>query len=169
DWSFYGDQFPSREELLAARNRVIQRHPKTQFIGAHFANHPEDLGTLAKWLDQYPNLWIEPSSRIAELGRQPFSAREFMIKYSDRILFGTDGPWPEERYRLYWRFLESRDQNFRYSEKTPPPQGFWRIHALSLPDPVLRKIYFENAAKLIPGVQRRLDAFQASRSEADTE
>ncbi|MGY8769459.1 MAG: amidohydrolase family protein [Pirellulales bacterium] len=159
DWSFYGDQFPSREELLSARNRVIERHPKTNFIGAHFANNPEDLAQVSAWLDKYPNLYVEPSSRIAELGRQPYTARKFFLKYADRILFGTDGPWPEVRIRYYWRFLETYDENFPYSEKEYPPQGLWRIHGLGLPEDVLKKIYSENAAKLIPGVKERVEKF----------
>jgi len=160
DWSFYGDEFPSRAELLAARNRVIERHPETQFIGAHVANNPEDLGTVSEWLDRYPNLWIEPASRIAELGRQPYTARDFLIRYADRLLFGTDGPWPEARVRIYWRFFQTRDESFDYSEKVPPPQGFWRIHGVDLPDDVLRKMYHENAARLIPGIAERLEKFR---------
>ena len=156
DWSFYGDQFPSRMELLNARNNVIARHPNTQFIGAHIANHAEDLSVVAKWLDEYPNLWIEPASRISELGRQPFTAREFLVRYANRLLFGTDGPWPEQRLRLYWQFFETHDEYIAYSEKSPPPQGFWNIYGVDLPDDVLRKMYYENASKLIPGVAERL-------------
>lgn len=164
DWHFYGDEFPSREELLAARNRVIARHPGTQFIGAHMANSAEDLGQVQKWLDEYPNLWVEPASRISELGRQPYTARDFLIRNADRVLFGTDGPWPETRVRLYWRYFETRDEYFPYAENEFPPQGFWRIYGVHLPDDVLRKIYHENAAKLIPGVAERLDAWrQADR------
>ncbi|MEM9367369.1 MAG: amidohydrolase family protein [Planctomycetota bacterium] len=167
NWSFHGDRFPSRESLLQARNRVIERHPRTQFIGAHMANNPEDLATVSQWLDRYPNLWVEISSRIAELGRQPYSAREFLIRHSDRVLFGTDGPWPEERLGYYWRFLETRDQSFRYSEKSPPPQGLWQIHGVYLPDDVLRKIYFENAWRLIPGVQEKYQAAIARWESSD--
>ena len=156
DWSFYGPQFPKREELLAALNRVIERHPKTNFISAHVASNAEDLTEVAAWLDKYPNLYVEFASRISELGRQPYTARKFLTKYSDRVLFGTDGPWPETRVRLYWRFLETFDENFPYSEKDPPPQGLWNIHGISLPDDVLKKIYHENAAKLIPGVKEKL-------------
>lgn len=159
DWSFYGDEYPSREELLQARNRVISRHRKTQFIGAHIANNSEDLRTVAMWLDQYPNLWIEPASRISELGRQPYTARDFIIRYADRMLFGTDGPWPEKRMHLYWRFFETRDEYFHYSEKSPPPQGLWQIYGIHLPDDVLKKIYFENAQRLIPGVKWRIEKF----------
>lgn len=156
DWSFHGDEFPSREELLAARNRVIARHPKTTFIGAHIANNPEDLKTVGDWLDKYPNLYVEFASRIGELGRQPYTARKFFIQHADRILFGTDGPWPEKRITLYWRFLETYDENFPYSEKEFPPQGFWNIYGIGLPDDVLRKVYQENAARIVPGVKEKL-------------
>ena len=157
DWSFNGEEFPSRDELLAARNRVIARHPDTIFIGAHLANNPEDLATVSQWLEQYPNLYVELASRIGELGRQPYTARKFFLKHADRILFGTDGPWPETRLRLYWRFLETFDEYFPYSEKEFPPQGFWRIYGIGLPDDVLRKVYYQNAVRIIPGVRRRLE------------
>tara|TARA_R110002049_G_scaffold72490_6_gene187360 strand:+ start:39227 stop:40537 length:1311 start_codon:yes stop_codon:yes gene_type:complete len=159
EWSFYGDEFPSREDVLQARNRVIARHPDTQFIGAHMAGSSENLSRVSRWLDEYPNLWIEPASRIGELGRQPFTARDFLIRHADRILFGTDGPWPETRVRFYWRFFETHDEYFAYSEKVPPPQGLWQIYGVKLPDDVLKKIYFENAARLIPGVRARVEAF----------
>lgn len=157
DWHFYGKDYPTRDSLLEARNRVIERQPKTQFIGAHMASSSEDLEQLSAWLDRYPNLWIDPASRISELGRQPYTARDFFVKYADRLLFGTDGPWPETRVKLYWRFMETRDQYFPYSEKEFPPQGFWRIYGIDLPDEVLRKIYYQNAARLIPGVAERLE------------
>jgi len=167
DWSFYGDEFPSRQSLLEARNRVIARHSDTQFIGAHIANNPENLSEVGEWLDRYPNLWIEPASRIAELGRQPYTARDFLVKYADRILFGTDGPFPEMRVRIYWRFFETRDESFDYSEKVPPPQGFWQIHGVGLPDEVLRKLYHENAMKLIPGVRERVMKFQQQLADGN--
>lgn len=157
EWSFYGKQFPSRESLLAARNRVIARHPRTIFIGAHFANNPEDLKQVAAWLKKYPNLYLEFASRIGELGRQPYTARKFFLKHADRILFGTDGPWPEQRITLYWRFLETFDENFPYSEKSFPPQGFWNIYGIGLPDSVLKKVYHENAVRILPGLKERLE------------
>jgi predicted TIM-barrel fold metal-dependent hydrolase len=141
---------------------LIARHPQTQFIGAHVANNAEDLAEVSRWLKQYPNLWIETASRIAELGRQPFTARDFLIEHADRVMFGTDGPWPELRLQINWRFFETRDESFDYSEKTPPPQGLWKIYGVDLPDDVLRKLYHANAAKLIPGVAQRLEAHQAS-------
>ncbi len=162
EWSFPANRFPSREKLLAARNRVIARHPKTTFIGAHMANNPEDLKTVCAWLDKYPNLYVEFASRIGELGRQPYTARKFFLKYQDRVLFGTDGPWPETRIKLYWRFLETFDEYFPYSEKAFPPQGFWNIYGIGLPDDVLRKVYYRNVGKVVPGTKERVEAFLSS-------
>ena len=164
EWSFVGESFPARDELLADRNRVIQRHPRTKFIAAHLANNPEDLAEVASWLDAYPNLYVELASRIGELGRQPYTAHQFLVRYADRVLFGTDGPWPETRLRLYWRFLETYDEYFPYSEKDFPPQGFWNIYGVGLPDEVLAKIYYRNAAQLIPGVAPRLAAWRAAHA-----
>lgn len=116
-------------------------------------------------LDDHPNVVVEFASRIAELGRQPFTARKFLIDYQDRVLFGTDGPQPEKRLRLYWRFLETHDEYFPYSEKDFPPQGFWRIYGVDLPDEVLEKIYHENAARVIPGVAQRMADRRSSENE----
>jgi predicted TIM-barrel fold metal-dependent hydrolase len=160
EWSFFGPQFPKHDELLAAFLRVVRRHPKTKFIGAHVASNAEDLATVGQWLDECPNLYVEIASRIAELGRQPRAARAFFEKYQDRILFGTDGPWPEERVRLYWRFLETDDEYFPYSERPFPPQGFWNISGVHLSDEILHKLYHENAARLIPGIRERLERYK---------
>ncbi len=165
DWSFYGDEFPSRRELLDARNRVIARHPKTTFIGAHVANNPEDLAAVGQWLDTYPNLYVEIASRIAELGRQPYTARQFFLKYQDRIMFGTDGPRAPGRLFPHWRFLETRDENFAYAENPFPPQGLWNIFGLGLPDDVLKKVYYENAARVIPGVREKLQPLLKARAD----
>jgi predicted TIM-barrel fold metal-dependent hydrolase len=156
EWSFHDARFPRRGDLHAARNRVVARHPRTIFIAAHLANDGEDLKTLGEWLDQMPNLHVDLASRISELGRQPYTARRFLTRYADRVLFATDGPWREARLRLYWRFLETYDENFPYAENEFPPQGLWNIHGVGLDDDVLRKIYHENAARLIPGVRERL-------------
>lgn len=157
EWSFHGPQFPPREELLAAFHRVVERHPKTHFIGAHVDSNAEDLAAVAAALDRYPNLHVELASRIAELGRQPYSARKFLIKYQDRVLLGTDGPWPEDRLKLYWRFLETEDEYFPYSEKEPPPQGLWNIYGVHLPEETLRKVYYENALRLLPGLRAKYE------------
>ena len=159
DWSFYGDDFPSHAELIAARNRVIGRHPKTRFIGAHVANYPEHLATVTSWLDRYPNLVVGIAARIGELGRQPRTARKFFIQYADRILFGTDGPRTPARTAAHWRFLETDDEYFPYGDEPFPTQGMWNIYGVALPDDVLRKIYYQNASRLIPGVEEKLAPF----------
>lgn len=157
DWAFPADKFPSREALHQARNRVIARHPNTIFIGAHLGNDGEDLAEAAELLRTYPNLYLEIASRISELGRQPYSSRKFLIDNQDRILFGTDGPWPESRLQLYWRFLETDDEYFPYSEKSPPPQGLWQIYGVFLPEEVLQKLYYRNALRIIPGLKEKYD------------
>ncbi len=161
DWSFYGNDptgrpWPSHDALLAARNRVIERHPNTMFIGAHMANSPEDLTTVGQWLDKYPNFVVEISSRIAELGRQPYTSRKFFIRFQDRILFGTDGPRAAGRLLPHWRFFETRDESFSYAENPFPPQGLWQIYGICLPDKVLQKLYSGNAERVIPGVTEKL-------------
>ncbi|MCA9177435.1 MAG: amidohydrolase [Planctomycetales bacterium] len=147
-WLFHGDKFPSREELLAQRNRVIERHPGTTFIGAHFGNNPEDLETVGQWLDKYPNFHVDIDARISELGRQPYSCRRFFLKYRDRILFGTDTTPKADAYRLYYRFLETDDEYFDTAE-SHHRQGFWMIYGIFLPDEVLEQIYYRNAVKLL--------------------
>jgi predicted TIM-barrel fold metal-dependent hydrolase len=162
DWSFHGSQWPTHGELLAALLRVVKKHRDVTFIAAHMANYPEDLATVGRWLDENPNLNVEIAARIAELGRQPRTSRAFFLRYPDRILFGTDGPRSAERLKLHWRFLETEDEYFPYAENPFPPQGFWRIYGISLPDDVLRKLYSENAVRLIPGVKDRLSRVTSS-------
>ena len=148
DWGFSNSPV-SKRQLLEARNRVIARHPGTTFVGAHCAESGEDLAFLAEQLDALPNLLVDISARTPELGRQPYSARAFFLRYADRILFGTDLLPETEMYRLYFRFLETADEYFDYPSHASR-QGRWNIYGLFLPDDVLRKIYRENALNLIP-------------------
>ncbi len=152
DWSFYGDEFPSRRQILAERDRMIARHPQTQFIGAHVANEAEDLASLAERMRKLPNLHADISGRVAELGRQPYSARKFFLEFQDRVMFGTDrypGRPDQPRYRRYFEFLETDDESFDYHEHAFPPTGEWKIYGIFLPDDVLKKIYHDNAANLL--------------------
>ena len=159
DWSFYGGDFPSNDELLAARNRVMARHPKTQFIVLHVGNFAEDLGNVSENLDRYPNMYVDIAARIGELGRQPRTSRKFFDKYQDRILFGTDATphgddypqqvFNDQLYEIYFRFLETDDEYFDYAPAKIPPQGRWRIYGINLPDEILKKVYYENAARLL--------------------
>lgn len=147
-WAYFNTNIPSKEDLLDQRNRVIERHPNTIFIAAHMANLAEDLGRVALWLEKYPNLYIDIDARISELGRQPYTARKFMIKYQDRILFATDTQPNAEAYRVHYRFLETDDEFF-----DPAPahkfQARWMIYGVYLPDEVLEKIYNKNAIKIL--------------------
>ena len=151
-WSFYGSRF-SKKELLEQRNRMIAAHPQTRFICPHVANHAEDLESVARFLDSFPNVSIDFSARIDELGRRPYTARDFMISYQDRILFGTDMPISPEVYRCYFRFLETKDEYFDYPDYLGRwGRCRWKIYGLNLPDKVLRKIYYENVIKIVPGL-----------------
>jgi predicted TIM-barrel fold metal-dependent hydrolase len=158
DWSFYDKDFPGNRELQEARFRVLERHPRTQFIVLHVADS-EDLAYVSEALDRYPNMHVEFGARIGELGRQPRAARKFFDKYQDRILFGTDAVphgvetpqqiFGDQLYEIYYRFLETEDEYFDYAPAPIPPQGRWRIYGLGLPEAILRKVYWENAARLL--------------------
>jgi hypothetical protein len=152
NWLFHGERFPSHDEILMQRNRVIARHPKTTFICAHFANNPEDLAAVGRWLDSYPNMYVDVDARISELGRQPYTARRFFLKYQDRIMFGTDTAPNRDAYRMYYRFLETDDEYFDCAAGHHR-QGFWMIYGLFLPKDVLEKIYHKNAERLFFGQQ----------------
>jgi predicted TIM-barrel fold metal-dependent hydrolase len=157
DWSFAGPNFPTNAELLEARNRMIARHPNTRFIALHVGNFAENLENVGQAMDQLPNMNVDIAARIGELGRQPRAARAFFEKYQDRILFGTDAIpharnfpqqlFGDELYEIYFRFLETDDEYFDYAPAKVPPQGRWRISGIDLPDAILRKVYYENAAR----------------------
>jgi len=151
-WSFHGPEFPSRDELFAQRDRLFAGHRATTFIAAHVADHAEDLARASALLEAHPNVVLDLSARIAELGRQPYSARRFLIRWQDRLLFGTDrypGRTDQPRERIYFRFFETDDEYFKYYDHPFPPTGEWRIYGVHLPDEALRKIYFENAARVL--------------------
>lgn len=150
DWHFYGADFPPLQQLLDARDALVEAFPNTNFIGAHIGSESEDLTRAGQALERYPNYYVDFSARQAELGRQPRQARKFFMRYQDRIVFGLDGPPTTDAYRNYFRFLETDDECFEYFGY--PGQGFWHISGIHLPDEVLYKVYWANAAKLIPGI-----------------
>jgi len=149
DWLFYPG-YPPLETILAQLMNVVAKHPKTVFIGAHLGNYAENIGWVAEQLDKYPNFYVDIDARISELGRQPYTARKFLLKYQDRVMFGTDTTPDAEAYRIYWRFLETDDEYFDVA-KSHHLQGRWQVYGLYLPDEVLEKIYYKNAVRLIPG------------------
>ncbi|MGB7191614.1 MAG: amidohydrolase family protein [Acidobacteriaceae bacterium] len=147
DWGFAGSHY-SKPELLDQRDRVFARHPNTTFVAAHVGGCSENLARAARMLETFPNVYIDISARASELGRQPYTARELFLRFPDRILFGADLLPDESMYRLYFRFLETADEYFDYPSHASR-QGRWSIYGLFLPDPVLRKVYRENAQKLL--------------------
>jgi len=150
-WSFVGSQY-SAWELFEQRKRMIAAHPGTTFWLPHVANLPEDLAAVGELLDAHPNVVIDFSARIDELGRQPYTARDFFIKYQDRIMFGLDMPVSVEAYRCYFRLLETRDEYFEYPDYIGRFGVYtrWRLYGLDLPDDVLEKVYHKNALRLLP-------------------
>jgi predicted TIM-barrel fold metal-dependent hydrolase len=159
DWSFYGNDFPSNAELLEARNRVFARHPKTQFLVLHVGNFAENLDNVSENLARFANMTVDTAARIGELGRQPRRSRKFFDRHQDRILFGTDATphgdefpqqvFNDQLYEIYFRFLETDDEYFDYAPAKVPPQGRWRIYGIELPETILKKVYNQNAARLL--------------------
>ena len=139
------------ENLIEEQHRMFKRNPHTIFIAAHFGWLPNDLQQLSKLLDEMPNVNVEFGAVIAELGRQPRMARNFFEKYQDRILFGKDS-WVPEEYATYFRVLETEDEYFPYHKKY---HAFWRMYGMGLPDSILKKVYFKNALRIIPNIDKK--------------
>ena len=141
-------KFPSFEELMGERDRLFARHPKTKFVVAHMGWHANDLARIGGMLDRMPNLTTEVGAVLYDLGRQPRAAHEFFLKYQDRIMFGKDAFQPDE-YPYYWRVFETNDEYFDYYRDY---HAFWKLYGIGLPDGVLKKLYYQNAMKVIPGL-----------------
>jgi predicted TIM-barrel fold metal-dependent hydrolase len=168
DWSFHGEGIPSWQQLYDSFERRVARHPKTTFIGVHFGNAPEDPELVARMLDKYPNLHVDTAARVPEIGRHDAAKmRRFFEKYQDRVLFGTDTgiggsaeemmfgsngelpPTDADEARFFtatYRYFETRDKQF---EHPTPIQGRWKIDGLGLPESILRKVYFDNAVRIL--------------------
>jgi uncharacterized protein len=138
------------EQLMTERNNMIRKHPNTKFILAHFGWHASDLARAGKLLDANPNVYYDVAAVLYDFGRQPRAAHEFFVKYQDRILFGKDSYQPDE-YPYYWRVFETNDEYFDYYRDY---HAFWKLYGIGLPDPVLKKLYYQNALKLTPGLPR---------------
>ena len=140
------------EQLIAEQHRMFKKHPSTTFIAAHFGWYPNDLGKLGSLLNEMPNMMIEFGAIIAELGRQPRAAKQFFEKYQNRIMFGKDS-WVPEEYTTYFRVLETEDEYFPYHKKY---HAFWRMYGMGLPNAILKKIYYKNALRIIPNIDKTL-------------
>jgi predicted TIM-barrel fold metal-dependent hydrolase len=151
-WHDPADGGPTFEQIIAEQHALFRRHPETTFINAHLGWFGSDLDRLGRLLDELPNVHTEIGAVLAELGRQPRAARDWLIRYQDRVLFGKDS-WNPEEYPVYFRVLETDDDYFDYYRRR---HAFWKIYGLDLPDEVLRKIYYGNALRVVPGIDRSL-------------
>ena len=142
------DRFPAFNDVMAERDNLFRKHPKTTFIAAHMGWHANDLGRLGKLLTEMPNVYTEVGAVLYDIGRQPRVAHDFFVKFQDRILFGKDSFQPEE-YPYYWRVFETRDDYFDYYRDY---HAFWKLYGIDLPDTVLKKVYYQNALKLTRGL-----------------
>ncbi len=165
---------PSHEVIERAREEMHRKHPRTRFVNAHMAMLYYDPQKLATFLDTYPNADIELSATFQDLGRAPRLWREFILKYQDRILFGTDGSQrrdPDDFWRPHWRYLETWDEYFPHPAQVrtasgSPGHGRWHISGISLPDDVLRKVYYENALRHLPSLKASIDSQRDARRNA---
>lgn len=149
EWAFTSPPFPPFIHILDGLKNLVARHRNTTFIGAHVGCYGENLGWVGQMLDDCPNYYIDISARLGELGRQPYTARKFFIQYQDRILFGSDMGPDLDAYRLYYRFLETDDEYFNYNTGEVPLQGRWYVCGLYLPEEVLKKVYADNARRVL--------------------
>ncbi len=150
------EKYPPFETLMTERNHLFAKHSRTNFIVAHLGFHGNDLQRLGKLFDTYPNVYVDIAAVLAELGRQPYGAHDFLVKYQDRVLMGKD-IYEVNEYKWYFRSLETRDEYFEYYRKR---HAFWRIYGFQVPDEVLKKVYYKNAMKLVPGIDAK--AFPAN-------
>ena len=139
---------PSFDDLIAERDRLLQRHPNVNFILAHMGWQGHDLGRLGALLDRHSNVHVDIAAVLYELGRVPFSGPEFLNRYRDRVLFGKDS-YAADEFPYYWRVLETRDEYIEYYRRY---HAHWRLYGLGLPDDTLKHIYWKNALRLIPGI-----------------
>jgi predicted TIM-barrel fold metal-dependent hydrolase len=150
DRRYQDPSFPRFEALIAERDRMFRKHPGTRFIAAHFGYHAHDLARAARELDAMPNVSFDVAAVLYDFGRQPRAARAFFAKYQDRILFGKDS-WQPTEYPYYWRTFETADEYFDYYRDY---HAFWKLYGMDLPDAVLRKLYYANALRLVPGLPK---------------
>lgn len=140
------------QQIIDEQHNMFKKHLSTKFINAHMGWYANNLGRLGELMQEMPNMYVGIGAVIAELGRQPKNAHKFFVTYQDRILFGKDS-WQPEEFPTYFRVLETDDEYFPYYKKY---HAFWAMYGLNLPDEVLKKVYYKNAIKLLPGLDKSL-------------
>ena len=162
EWSQHHRGVPHYYRLREAFEDLVGANPETTFIGAHGGCFPEDLRWVARMLAEYPHFHIDLSARVEEFGRQPLRMRELIVNFSNQVLYGTDSTPPNlEVAKVIDRFLQTRDEHFRYADR--PRQGRWSISGIGLPKSVLQNVYFGNAARLVPGIGGAVGSSEAER------
>ena len=146
------DKYPTFKTVMDEQFNMFKSHPNTTFINAHMGWMANDLNKLEDHLDNLPNVYTEIGAVIGELGRQPRRARKFFIDYQDRVMFGKD-TYKKSEFDVYFRVLETSDEYFDYYRKR---HGLWKMYGLDLPDEVLKKLYYKNALKLFPTINKNL-------------
>ena len=150
NWSYGRRPCPRFPALLEAQENLLRKNPDVRFIVAHVGSYAENLREVSRMLDAYPNMYVDTAERISELGRQPYTARDFLLRYQDRVLYGTDLLPADANISGNYRFFETRDEYFPYNSLDEHNQGRWNIYGVYLPDEALRKIYYGNALRVIP-------------------
>jgi len=140
------------EQIIGEQHDVFGKHPETTFINAHMGWMANDLDKAEAHLEKYPNVNFGIGAVIAEFGRQPRRAKAFFEKYQDRILFGKDA-YNREEFNTYFRVLETEDEYFPYYKKY---HAYWKMYGLGLSDEVLKKVYYKNALRIVPGMDKGL-------------
>lgn len=148
----HDDDPVSWQTIIDEQHAIFRKHSKTTFINAHMGWYASDLKKLSEFMEEFPNMYVEIGAIIAELGRQPRAANAFITKYQDRVLFGKDS-WVPDEYETYFRVLETQDEYFPYHKRY---HAFWRMYGMGLPDDVLKKVYYKNALRLIPSIDKSL-------------
>nr|WP_223271841.1 amidohydrolase family protein [Algoriphagus ratkowskyi] len=148
-----GDDNPAPfEQIMAEQHDIFAKHPETTFINAHMGWMANDLDAASAHLEKYPNVNFGIGAVIAEFGRQPRRAKEFFEKYQDRVLFGKDA-YNKEEFYTYFRVLETEDEYFPYYKKY---HAYWSMYGLGLSDEVLKKLYYKNALRIVPGMDKSI-------------
>lgn len=133
------------DQLMTSFENAVRENPGTIFIACHYLNMNQDLPRLGAMLDKYPNMYVDIAARVGESAQTPRATRDFLIKYQDRVLFGTDNGMEANMYRTIFRVLETNDEHFYV-----PDFGYhWYYSAFNLPDEVLMKIYRTNGERIL--------------------
>lgn len=134
------------QALIGSLENAVKGNPGTTFIACHFANCSHDLSIVGSLLDQYSNLYADISARYGETAPIPRFMKSFYERYQDKLIFGTDMGFEKDMYEVVIRILETEDEHFYKQDYF---NYHWPLHGFGLNDDVLKKIYNENAKKII--------------------